>query len=221
MFCGKCGAKNEPGATFCGSCGAPLTEPGPERRPAAEPTPAAAPVSGQTSGKHKKIGVAVVAAAVVIVLVALFSLLGGRSDTATAEQLVDLMANPSAEGILDLLPEGLLETAMEETGYTRAEVANEFLGVADELRAAMGVLDYLGGDIKLSYKAVGTEDMAPDELSDLKEQYHQMNVDVSAARTVNMEIRVQANEYGLDETIPFEIPVIKVGRSWYLNVAGF
>ena len=108
MFCGKCGAKNEPGATFCGSCGAPLTEPGPERRPAAEPAPAAAPVSAQASGKHKKIGVAVVAAAVVIVLVALFSLLGGRSDTATAEQLVDLMANPSAEGILDLLPEGLL-----------------------------------------------------------------------------------------------------------------
>ena len=24
MYCGKCGAKNEPGAAFCGACGAPL-----------------------------------------------------------------------------------------------------------------------------------------------------------------------------------------------------
>lgn len=221
MFCGKCGAKNEPGATFCGSCGAPLAEPGPERRPAAEPAPAAAPVSAQTSGKHKKIGIAVVAAAVVVVLIAAFSLMGGRSATATAEQMVDLVSNPSAEGIIDLLPEGLVETAMEETGYTRAEVADEFMGVTDELRATMGVLDYLGGDIKLSCKAVGTEDVDSNDLRYLKDQYDAMNVNASAAKTVNMEVRVQSEAYGLDETVPFEIPVIKVGRSWYINLADF
>lgn len=225
MFCGKCGAKNEPGAAFCGSCGAPLKEEQPAgntaaSKPAATPKPEASPKPAvvQSSSKHKKIGIAVVAVVVVVAIIAAASLLGGRSDTKTAEQFFDAVfqANPAA--IVDLVPEGLVNTVMKQGGYTKEDVAEELESLADELKSSIGFLDFLGDSIKVTYHAVGSEDVDPSRLSYLQEQYKQANVKVSAARDVHVEFRVQADSYDIDETIPFDIPVVKVGNSWYIDV---
>lgn len=37
-------------------------------------------------------------------------------------------------------------------------------------------------------------------------------------RTVSVEFRVQVKSLGIDETNSFDVPVVKVGRSWYIDV---
>lgn len=219
MYCGKCGAKNEPGAAFCGACGAPLEASTPAGAPVIEGEPVSAQAAGtQDSGKHKKIGIAAVAAVVVVLVIAAVSLLGGRSDTATAERFFDAAFNADAEAIVDLIPPDLIEAAIEESGYSRAEVEEEFQQMASEMSYALGALDSLGDGVDISYNAVDSEEMDPDQLRYLQEQYDALHVDVSDARTVEVELRVQMRSMGLDESTTIDIPVIQVGRSWYIDV---
>ena len=219
MYCGKCGAKNDPGAAFCGSCGALL-----ETTKLTETAGAGtAPIPGgtsraQDSGKYKKIGIAAVAAVVVVLVIAAVSLLGGRSDTATAERFFDAAFNADAEAIVDLIPPDLIEAAIEESGYSRAEVEEEFQQMASEMSYALGALDSLGDGVDISYNAVDSEEMDPDQLRYLQDQYDALHVDVSDARTVEVELRVQMRSMGLDESTTIDIPVIQVGRSWYIDV---
>lgn len=219
MYCGKCGAKNEPGAAFCGACGAPLEASTPAGAPVIEGEPVSAQAAGtQDSGKYKKIGIAAVAAVVVVLVIAAVSLLGGRSDTATAERFFDAVFNADAEAIVDLIPPDLIEAAIEESGYSRAEVEEEFQQMASEMSYALGALDSLGDGVDISYNAVDSEEMDPDQLRYLQEQYDALHVDVSDARTVEVELRVQMRSMGLDESTTIDIPVIQVGRSWYIDV---
>ena len=219
MYCGKCGAKNEPGAAFCGACGAPLEASTPAGAPVIEGEPVSAQAAGtQDSGKHKKIGIAAVAAVVVVLVIAAVSLLGGRSDTATAERFFDAVFNADAEAIVDLIPPDLIEAAIEESGYSRAEVEEEFQQMASEMSYALGALDSLGDGVDISYNAVDSEEMDPDQLRYLQEQYDALHVDVSDTRTVEVELRVQMRSMGLDESTTIDIPVIQVGRSWYIDV---
>ena len=95
-------------------------------------------VQAQDSGKYKKIGIAAVAAVVVVLVIAAVSLLGGRSDTATAERFFDAVFNADAEAIVDLIPPDLIEAAIEESGYSRAEVEEEFQQMASEMSYASG-----------------------------------------------------------------------------------
>ena len=219
MYCGKCGAKNEPGAAFCGSCGAPLEAPAQAKAPVIEGEPVSTAATGtQNSGKYKKIGIAAVAAVAVLVVIAAVSLLGGRSDTATAERFFDAVFAADAEAIVDLIPPDLIDAAIEESGYSRAEVEAEFQQMASEMSYALGALDSLGDGVDISYNAVDSEEMDPDQLRYLQEQYDALHVDVSDARTVEVELRMQMRSMGLDESTTIDIPVIQVGRSWYIDV---
>jgi uncharacterized membrane protein YvbJ len=221
MYCGKCGAKNEPGAAFCGACGAPL-EGGtkPDRNAVAGGKPAASvkPAAVQSSHKNKKVGIAAVVVVAVIAIVAVSSLFGGRSDIKTAKQFVDAAFDADPAAIVNLVPKKLVNAVMEQGGYTKEEVAEELEYLADELESTFGTLDFLGNEVKISYDTVRSEDVDADQLSYLQEQYKQFDVDVSAARAVSIAFRVQADSYGIDETTPFDIPVVKVGNSWYIDV---
>ena len=219
MYCGKCGAKNEPGAAFCGACGAPLETSKPAGTPVVEGEPVSIPAAGaQDRRRHKMIGIAAVAVVAVAVAVGAFSLFGGRGPEATAEQFFDAVFDADAEAIVDLIPPDLIEAAMEESGYSRAEVEAGFEQMADEMGYAIGALGSLGDGVDISYDAVRSEEMAPDQLSYLQEQYDALHVDVSDARTVEVELRVQMSSMGLDERTTIDIPVIQVGRSWYIDV---
>lgn len=224
MFCGKCGAKNEPGATFCGVCGAPLGAGAPADGTGApaggQPAPemsagGTVTASVHDSRKYKKIGIAAVAVIVVVAIFAVTSLFGGRSDTKTAEQLFEAVLDADADAIVDLIPTKIIDQVVEESGYTREEVADELYSLTDNLKYAMG---YLDDSVKISYHATDSEDVDASQLSSLKEQYKEMDVNVSAARDVNVELQVKADSLGLDQSTSVEIPVIKVGNSWYIDV---
>ena len=88
--------------------------------------------------------------------------------------------------------------------------------MTDLLEPSAGRVTLDGVDI--SYNAVDSEEMDPDQLRYLQEQYDALHVDVSDARTVEVELRVQMRSMGLDESTTIDIPVIQVGRSWYIDV---
>ena len=219
MYCEQCGAKNEPDSTFCSACGAPLSAEKPDKGAVVPGKPSAGAWTAAVQSRHgnKKFKIAAAAVAVVVIFFALSSLFGGRSDTETAEQFFDAVLDADAEAIVDLVPKGLVNAVMEQGGYTKEEIAEEFESLAGSLESTVGSLDFLGDAVKISYDAVGSEDVGTSQLSYLKDQYDEFNVDVAAAREVTVELRVQADSLGIDETAPLDIPVVKVGSSWYID----
>lgn len=213
MFCGKCGAKNEAGTVFCGACGARLI---PEQEAGAAPSAGVVTQSVQDAGKHKKVGMIAAAVVAVVAIFAVFSLFGGRSDKATAEKFMDAILDSDMEAVVDLLPPQLITYITEKAGYSKTEYARE---LADEFSYVGYAVKLLGEGVKVTYKVQGSEAVSGDDLDYLKEGYQEINVKVSAARTVTVQINVRSTALNLDESTSYEIPVIKVGRSWYIDVA--
>ena len=60
------------------------------------------------------------------------------------------------------------------------------------------------------------EDVTDDDLDDLKANYEDINVKVSAAKTVEVEFTLKGDETEVSNSL--EISVIKVDRSWYLDL---
>lgn len=205
MFCGKCGAQNADNAEFCMNCGAKL------KRNA--PTTATVSVSNQND-KNRKVGMIVVAVAVVVVIILGVVLFGGRSYKATVEKFMDAQSDANAEAIFDLMPEKMIDYALEQDGKDLDDLidaANETL--QDQLDS---LNSYLGEDWKISYEILDTEDIKGDDLDDIKDAYEDADVKVSAAKNVEIEITVKADE--TESSNSLDVSLIKVGRSWYIDV---
>jgi len=202
MFCGKCGAQNADGASFCTSCGAQLD----------------APVVNPSEKKQKKVGIiatAVVAVLAVILVVVLFF---GRSANATAKAYVRAILDADAEEIVELLPREVREAAKKQGELTEEDLEL----MEDMLEGTYSFLEIaLGEDWqeKISYKVVDSEDLDKDDVEDLEDMYRDEDIDIniSAAREVEVELSYRLD--GEKETNSIWVTVIKVGRSWYLDLS--
>lgn len=194
MLCKKCGTENPDGARYCSKCGKALNE-------------KAAVKKG--SEKEKSIALCVVVAIILLVYT-----LGGRSYKKTIDTFVTSQFAVDAQSIIELLPEKVVDKALEETGYNKTELVNE---ANDSLRKQVDYLDQsLGDDWKLSYEMTNVEDVTGDDLDDLKSNYEDINVKVSAAKTVEVEFTLKGDETEVSNSL--EVSVIKVDRSWYLDL---
>lgn len=205
MICTNCGAQNASGARFCGSCGAKM---GPE----VKKTPAKTGLSGAQGflkANRKLIGMI----AAVLAVVLLFSMVfGGRSYKKTVNKFMDSLLDMDAKGMIEMMPDKLLKTLMEEEGYTKKELIEE---LQDELDYGMSYMEMIG-DLKLKHKIVGAEDMSKEDLRYLKDMYSEIGIKVSAAKVVEVELTMKA--MGMTQSETFELMVIKIGRSWYIEL---
>lgn len=218
MFCGACGAKNPDGAAFCQSCGAPLRE----MQAEAVPQGGSAADSIQSSQRNKMIGIAAVAAAAIVVVFLAFNLLGGRGYESTVTKFLDASLDGDAETIISLLPDEMVDQALEELGYhpSDRDEAVEELNAA--LQSAAGSLkEALGDNLKVSYNVVSAEDLSASELLELRQSYSVYDVDVDGAKEVDVEMTVTATALDLSGTYTLTVPVVQVGRSWYLDAENF
>ena len=215
MFCGKCGAKNSDEALFCKMCGAPMNS-----VPKAANVSASVPFdSDRTNKKNRIIGIAVVAALAVIVLVGALALFGGREYQSTATQFVEASLHADAKALVKLIPDEVLDFALDELGYDRDDMKYALEEISEELESAIDELDsYLGDDWDISYQTLGAKDISGQDLRDLKKDYRNadMDLDISGAKKVTIKMTVKADDLESSNTV--EIPVIKIGRSWYLDV---
>ena len=63
------------------------------------------------------IGIAAVAAAAIVVVFLAFNLLGGRGYESTVTKFLDASLDGDAETIISLLPDEMVDQALEELGY--------------------------------------------------------------------------------------------------------
>ena len=218
MFCGACGAKNPDGAAFCQSCGAPLRE----MQAEAVPQGGSAADSIQSSQRNKMIGIAAVAAAAIVVVFLAVNLLGGRGYESTVTKFLDASLDGDAETIISLLPDEMVDQAMEELGYhpSDRDEAVEELNAA--LQSAAGSLkEALGDNLKVSYNVVSAEDLSASKLLELRQSYSVYDIDVDGAKEVDVEMTVTATALDLSGTYTLTVPVVQVGRSWYLDAENF
>lgn len=194
MLCKKCGTENPDGAKYCSKCGKALNE-------------------KSSAKKNREKGI-VLALCVIVAVVLLVYTLGGRSYKKTIDTFVTSQFAVDAQSIVELLPEKVVDKALEETGYSKTELVDE---ANDSLKKQVDSLDQsLGDDWKLSYKMTNVEDVTDDDLDDLKSNYEDINVKVSAAKTVEVEFTLKGDETEVSNSL--EISVIKVDRSWYLDL---
>lgn len=194
MLCKKCGTENPDGAKYCSKCGKALNE-------------------KSTAKKYREKGI-VLALCVIVAVVLLVYTLGGRSYKKTIDTFVTSQFAVDAQSIVELLPEKVLDKELEETGYSKTELVEE---TNDSLKKQVDYIDqYLGDDWKLSYKMTNVEDVTGDDLNDLKSNYEDINVKVSAAKTVEVEFTLKGDETEISNSL--EVSVIKVDRSWYLDL---
>ena len=194
MLCKKCGTENPDGAKYCSKCGKALNE-------------------KSTAKKNREKGI-VLALCVIVAVVLLVYTLGGRSYKKTIDTFVTSQFAVDAQSIVELLPEKVLDKELEETGYSKTELVEE---TNDFLKKQVDYIDqYLGDDWKLSYKMTNVEDVTDDDLDDLKSNYEDINVKVSAAKTVEVEFTLKGDETEISNSL--EVSVIKVDRSWYLDL---
>lgn len=194
MLCKKCGTENPDGAKYCSKCGKALNE-------------------KSTAKKNREKGI-VLALCVIVAVVLLVYTLGGRIYKKTIDTFVTSQFAVDAQSIVELLPEKVLDKELEETGYSKTELVEE---TNDSLKKQVDYIDqYLGDDWKLSYKMTNVEDVTGDDLNDLKSNYEDINVKVSAAKTVEVEFTLKGDETEISNSL--EVSVIKVDRSWYLDL---
>ena len=194
MLCKKCGTENPDGAKYCSKCGKALNE-------------------KSTAKKNREKGI-VLALCVIVAVVLLVYTLGGRSYKKTIDTFVTSQFAVDAQSIVELLPEKVLDKELEETGYSKTELVEE---TNDSLKKQVDYIDqYLGDDWKLSYKMTNVEDVTGDDLNDLKSNYEDIKVKLSAAKTVEVEFTLKGDETEISNSL--EVSVIKVDRSWYLDL---
>ena len=208
MFCGKCGAQNTDNAEFCTNCGAKLKKSSQTTVPVSVPN---------QNDKNRKVGMIAVAVAAVVVIILGVVLFGGRSYKATVEKFVDAQFDANAEAIFDLMPEKMIDYALEQDGYDSDDLDDLIDDANETLQDQLDSLDsYLGEGWKISYEILDTEDIKGDDLDDIKDAYEDADVKVSAAKDVEIEITVKADETEISNSL--DVSLIKVGRSWYLDV---
>ena len=232
MFCGKCGTRNDDNAYFCCNCAARLDKPVTAGAPFAGAPMSGTPMAGAPrvtvpgaaaaagpNGKNRNIGIIAVAGAAVVVVVILIVVLavtvfGGRSDKETVNKFCDAMLDGDARGILDLVPDKVMDYAMEEQGYDQDDLDDMIDDMEDSLQVSLGALDLFGGSI--TYEITDMETLTGVDLQDVKDDYADVNMKISAAKTAEVTLYIESALVNTDSTM--SVGLIKVGNSWYLDV---
>ncbi len=204
MFCRSCGAQNKDDATFCQSCGAPLSSAGGES-------------AGTAGAVHpaKKPNIVLIGAAAIIVAVAvlLFVLLGGRSQKDVVKKLVNGVTKGDAKSIVALIPNEVLEEACDEMDMDKEDLIDELDDTLDDM------LEWLDDEYdkwKITYKVKDTDDYSKKERNSIIDDYDdEYDIKVKDATRIKVKFTMQADDD--EDSTTISIPVIKVGKSWYLD----
>jgi len=205
MFCGKCGEKNADDAVFCKRCGAEMNK----ATPSVKEKSSRAPIN-----KHKVVSWSILTA-ILVLAVAAFVLFGGRGYEKTVSTYIESSINGNARAIYNMLPRDILNYVLEEEDYEK----NEFIEIMEEeLQDMLAQLDRQLGDWKITYEITGSTDLTKKEVRLLKEEYEDdyVELNISKAKTVQVNLNIRAKE--TKRTTTLNIPVIKVGRAWYLDI---
>lgn len=205
MYCGQCGAKNDDAAAYCGNCGARLTP--------AQPNPVARPKPRRSKAPVLAVAAVVVVLAIVLVV---WNPFGGRSPEKVVGQFVDSVLDGDLDGVLDVLPDGMVKKAMGYEGISDSQMESLLEEGEDKLQSMLEQIDDYYGNWDYEYEILSMEDLHGSELTNIQNRYEELGYDVSAAKVVDvgMTLLVDGEEEAYETT---RIYLIEIGRSWYFE----
>lgn len=208
MFCGKCGAKNEDGASFCKECGESLTP--------AKPVPAGGAVAtAKDSGKKNKfIGMAAMAVAVVVVLMLFSSLLssgGAKTADEVALRYTDAMFKPDVKAMLKLIHKDVKKPVDKK-------VLKEIIADTEEsVIQQKELLDkYLGEGWTYSCKVADHYERRNTRLENIQKSY-ETHYGLKVEEAQEVEVKVTISYGKSEESQRIYVDVIRIGNAWYLD----
>ena len=209
MFCRNCGAQNKDGAAFCQSCGAPLN--------GEEAGSAVSSIPRPVKGNNILLLGGAAAAVVIVIIVALVMLLGGRSEKNVVKGLINGITKGNAKSIVSLIPDKVIDEVCDEQDMTKKELTNELDDMLDDM------LEMINDEYdkwSITYKILDTDDYSKKELRNLSETYEdEFDIKVKDAKELTVKLTVKAD--GDTDSNTIKVPVIKVGKSWYLDFSNF
>lgn len=208
MFCKYCGAEIGITDVYCKKCGGrnetQITQ-NKERNSAAT-----------QKNKKVKTSIYIIGVLVIVLIFVTVFLLRGRSYERAVDQFCDAVYTADAKALVDLLPKTVLDNVLEQNGYNR-ENMDEFIQEGEKsLQEQAETLElFWGGNVELTPVILNDEEIIGEELDELKDSYEEMNVKISAAKNVEVGFDELG---GVWENTSINIPLIKSGRSWYIDV---
>ncbi len=170
-------------------------------------------------------GGVVVIAAVVLVILWLTGVFGGgggvapgNTPTSVANNYINAIMDSNGvdgQAILDLLPDQLIQEAINEGSYSsEAELAADLESTASSITDDLEYLDSMG--VTYSFTVGQSSPVSDSYLETLKAAYEEVSLTVSEAQTVDADFTYTVLGETYTETM--EIPVIKIGNTWYLDL---
>lgn len=227
MYCGNCGTENSDNGRFCRKCGKLLkSESDSSNSNNANSFNNNNSISDngfeqkitetvKATNRNRAIGIAVSAVAVVAIIILGFNLFSGRSYEKVIDKYIDGIYHADAQEVIDLFPKEWWNEMIEKEGISDKELDEQISSINERLEEQMDkVTDKYGKDWKLSYDIVDEEDITGDDLEDMKDDF-QMD-DISEAKTLKVEITIEGEKVGNNNSTTTNVDVVKIGRSWYL-----
>lgn len=246
-FCGKCGAQiaTVPGQGATGASGMPgasSTGPAqgapqaPQGAPAAPGAPGASGTAAPRSKKGLIIGIVAVVAVVAVVIFGVTQCIGGNAHSsaeAVAESVESSFnrlvndgftsdaATAYADDMLNLMPSGVVDAVLDETGATREELLDELgssLDFGEDIGEALNKIDYsvtvTVGD-SLSESTISSFNSTFEEAGLSIEATNGYELDVTLRMTLKEDYSGSPAGTSHSETMS-GLTVIQVDGSWYL-----
>lgn len=147
----------------------------------------------------------------IIVVIAVGVMISGVLKPGCEKRLENLMkatlVDYDAEAIVDIFPECYLDS---QGG--RSSMVNDLSEKMEQFKEQ--IENY---NMKFSYEILGSEDVSSSELQDIKEQYSN-TYDVKVKKVKKVKLKLNVSVMGKTETDTEEIPMVKIGGSWYADV---
>ena len=178
----------------------------------------AAPDDAPAAKKPNRKKFAFIAAAAVVAIVFLSTLLGGRSPEKTAGTLADAIFKGDGKLYVSLMPDEVIEHTCDNLDFDNKKELIEYAN--DSLKESVEYYNDTYDKWSYSYKCLDTEDFSKTELRDLSREYEdKFDIKVDAAKTV--QIKVSLNLDGETESETSDIVVVKIGGTWYVDYKVF
>ena len=201
-LCSSCGASVNDDTSFCPSCGAILT------------STASSPVATEpsyypeeptaTNNKSTLIGIGVIAVALILVIVLIFSLTGGRSGY---KKPLNNYFKGLAKGDWKTFSSALPKEMSEELG-----------DYGDQMMEALSesLEQQFGDNIKITYKIKEKKKLDKDAIKELVNELEEDDIkfDISQAYQLKLEVTIKGDDD--DKTDNIKLAVGKVDGKWCL-----
>lgn len=176
--------------------------------------------SAQQARHYRRIGILAVSAATLVILAGLTALciflFGGTSYQRAIDNMMKATLGADAKAAYAMFPKAYQQALLDERDYRSDREA--IAALDDALKETKEELDdTLGEGWQYSYKILSTENLSSRKLRELKEEYDEFDIQIDGAMEAEVELAIRCDQGNQSSTL--EIPLIKIGRSWYIDFA--